>query len=741
LEYSSVPSDEPTIVQPSGAEGQEPPPATVERTVAPASEISGPGEDMRTPAINTPQPPELDKTINQDESDRQRSIVRSSPEPDATMADGRAEGPADETAPTVPGYMPVRKLGEGTFGKVWLFEAVPSGKRVAVKFFTRGATQQWQVLQAEIMQLARLFGDPGIVQLQDLEPDARPPYCILTYAEGGSLADLLKNGPIPVANALQIFREAATALAYVHAKGIIHCDLKPGNVLRDARGRALLADFGQAHLMSDLTPALGTFFYMAPEQADLAVTIPDTRWDVYALGALFFALVTGKPPRDDPALRAEIGKTPELPRRLRIYRDAVRTAPKPDGHRRLPGMDRRLALIIDDCLESDPARRLRDGGAIVDALNRRARARRLRPVFFFGLLVPTLMLLATAVLALSTGRSALHRAEDALVERRLEDSKVMAQMVANVVEARIDYRLGLLDDLLKRDNQLRLAMAAQPVNREQVRASLEAFRKRLDEQEAAKGELRNWLLFAVFVADRDGRIVTRNPHDGAVEGRNWSWRGWFNGEGDKHGHFGESFPISDKRHVSQPYVYRGQGGDDVDPVVIALSLPIRAVPDGPVLGRLVGVLKVKELHSALEGIGLRDRKGCIVLVNEQRHLLYHGLHGEEVLRRLPRDDDPQPLPYDPAVFGPNNGATGVAANYVDALDNHEYLAAYATLKNRDWRVIVQYDRERTLAPSRDLAAWMRNVGVVALIGAVLFITLLFVLLVKTLRRGENAAHA
>src|SRR5262249_48600282 len=182
-------------------------------------------------------------------------------------------------------HIPIRKLGEGTFGIVWLYEAQPSGKRVAVKFFTHGTTQLWQLIQAEVMQLARLYGDPGIVQLQDLEPDADPPYCILTYAEGGSLADRLRNGPMPVDEALRVSREAASALTYVHAKGIIHCDLKPGNVLRDARGRALLADFGQAHLASDLTPALGTFFFMAPEQADFDARIPDTRWDVYALGA------------------------------------------------------------------------------------------------------------------------------------------------------------------------------------------------------------------------------------------------------------------------------------------------------------------------------------------------------------------------------------------------------------------------------------------------------------------------
>src|SRR5262249_19823692 len=157
-----------------------------------------------------------------------------------------------DKAPVVPGHTPIRKLGEGTFGIVWLYEAQPSGKRVAVKFFTLGTTQQWQLLQAEIMPLARLYGDPGIVQLRDRGPGADPPYCLRAYAEGGSLADRIALGPVPVPEALQIFRETAGALAYVHAKGIIHCDLKPGNVLRDARGKALLADFGQAHLASDL---------------------------------------------------------------------------------------------------------------------------------------------------------------------------------------------------------------------------------------------------------------------------------------------------------------------------------------------------------------------------------------------------------------------------------------------------------------------------------------------------------
>ncbi len=276
-------SDEPTIIQSSGSSDEAlPRPPTFPPASAPANDLDAP-----TASIGPRQPTELEKTASQSEEDRQRALMKSSVELDpGTEQLQMADGLPITAAPTVPGYRPIKKLGEGTFGTVWLYEAIASGKRVAVKFFTHGTSQQWQLLQAEIMQLARLYGDPGIVQLQDLEPDATPPYCILTYAEGGSLADRLKDGPMPVTEALKVFREAALALAYVHAKGIIHCDLKPGNVLRDARGRALLADFGQAQLAGNLAPALGTFFFMAPEQADLAATIPDTRWDVYALGAL-----------------------------------------------------------------------------------------------------------------------------------------------------------------------------------------------------------------------------------------------------------------------------------------------------------------------------------------------------------------------------------------------------------------------------------------------------------------------
>src|SRR6188768_1387875 len=121
----------------------------------------------------------------------------------------------------------------------------------------------------------------------------------MEYLERGSLDDRLQSGPMSVTEAVGAFRDIAVGLVHAHDKGVLHCDLKPGNVLLDQDHRPRLADFGQARLSHEQTPALGTLFYMAPEQADLSA-VPDARWDVYALGALLYSMLTGEPPQRTP---------------------------------------------------------------------------------------------------------------------------------------------------------------------------------------------------------------------------------------------------------------------------------------------------------------------------------------------------------------------------------------------------------------------------------------------------------
>ncbi len=455
-------------------------------------------------------------------------------------------------------------------------------------------------------------------------------------------------------------------------------------------------------------------------------------------------MVTGKPPRDNPSLRDALGHTPTLAPRLRMYRVAVKEAPKPEEHRRLPNMDRRLAQIIDQCLESDPKNRLRDGGAIVEALNRRVRARRYWPVFLFGLLAPLLLLLLMAAAAVGLGRSALNEAEDALVERQLKDNQVLAQLAASIIEARLDYRLGLLERFAG-DPKLRkemAAQAAQPGDIVEVQKRIEYIRRNLEDQQPASRDPDS-LFFEIVLADRQGEIVAKYPPDETRNDSNWSWRGWFNGVEDKHADRKTHYPIGSQPHVSQPFIYRGKRGiEGGDKLVLALSVPVKEFKGEEVVGRLVGFMKVRELHNLIDSVQISQKDGTFVLVNEHRHLLYHGLHNDEVLNRVPFEHAPEPLPGGLSVFkGLNGQLTGGDAHFVDPLDHKEYLAGFAPLKTRDWRVIVQYNREETLQPSRHLARLMRYAGLVAASVAVLFVLGLYWLLQRTMRRAEKPAHA
>src|SRR6266478_4472739 len=169
----------------------------------------------------------------------------------------------------VPGYEPECFLGRGAFGEVWVAVDRNTGRRVAIKFYTQRGGLDWSLLSREVEKLAFLFNDRYVVQLIEVGWDANPPYYVMEYLERGSLEDLLQGCPIPVDAALPLFREVAVGLVHAHGRGILHCDLKPANILLDQDGKPRLADFGQARLTNDHSPALGTLFYMAPEQANL----------------------------------------------------------------------------------------------------------------------------------------------------------------------------------------------------------------------------------------------------------------------------------------------------------------------------------------------------------------------------------------------------------------------------------------------------------------------------------------
>ncbi|MCS7237176.1 MAG: protein kinase [Thermoguttaceae bacterium] len=346
----------------------------------------------------------------------------------------------------IPGYEPERLLGTGAYGEVWVFVQKSTGRRVAVKFYAHRGGLDWALLAREVEKLAFLFNDRHVVQLLAVGWDADPPYYVMEYMPHGSLADRLAEGPLPPAEVVRLLRDIAQGLVHAHNKGVLHCDLKPANVLLDHDGRARIADFGQSRLSHEQSPALGTLFYMAPEQADLA-GVPDARWDVYALGALAYCMLTGEPPRRLPQLIPRLEQARTLEERLAIYRRAMHAAPRPTAHRRIRGVDRYLAAIIDRCLEVDPEKRFPNVQAVVAALDAREVALARRPLIALGVLAPLLLFGVVGVLAAVGGRRLLEGSRKALIEAALRNNAFAAEFVARTASNELERRFEAVESV------------------------------------------------------------------------------------------------------------------------------------------------------------------------------------------------------------------------------------------------------------------------------------------------------
>ncbi len=205
-------------------------------------------------------------------------------------------------------YMLEQLLGSGGMGKVYRAREQKTGNLVAVKALhkswqsSRQATIQL-VKEAQVMSELR---HPGIVRVHGL---GRYPggglFLVMDYIEGHDLQHRLQHGPLPAADALSIARQVADAVGHAHANGIIHCDLKPGNILLDQAGSAYVSDFGFAIVRADHQHSRrgfgGTAGYMAPELLE-PLPNPTAAVDVYALGVLLWQMFTGHLPQPNDRL-------------------------------------------------------------------------------------------------------------------------------------------------------------------------------------------------------------------------------------------------------------------------------------------------------------------------------------------------------------------------------------------------------------------------------------------------------
>jgi serine/threonine-protein kinase len=266
--------------------------------------------------------------------------------------------------PRIPGYEVEAVLGRGGMGVVFRARQVGLNRLVALKIalnasYTGGHDRERFRREAEAVARLR---HPNVVQVHDVgEADGRP-YFTMEYIEGGSLAKKLAGTPQPAQQAAQLVATLAGAVQTAHAAGIVHRDLKPSNVLLTSDGTPKITDFGLARRLEDeagITAtgiALGTPSYMAPEQARARREAVGPLADVYALGAILYELLTGRPP-----FRAE---TAAYTIHEVITRDPV---PPTRLNHKVP---RDLETICLKCLRKEPERRYASAVALAEDLQR-----------------------------------------------------------------------------------------------------------------------------------------------------------------------------------------------------------------------------------------------------------------------------------------------------------------------------------------------------------------------------------
>ena len=293
--------------------------------------------------------------------------------PDRVTAPGPPDDISDLQHALEGAYTIERELGGGGMSRVFIATDQRLGRRVVVKVLlpSLAASISIERFRREIT-LAAALQHPNIVPVLTAGEAGGLPWFIMPFIDGESLRERIVRGPLSVRETVAICKDVAQALIFAHARGVVHRDIKPGNILLSA-GAAVVTDFGvakaltvsrqgthsgpiamQAHAsLTAMGTSLGTPAYMAPEQA-AADPRTDHRADIYALGVCAYEMLIGTPPFH--------GRTPQA-----LLKAQLSEPPPPIAARRYD-VPRVLADFVMKCLEKEPEARPKSAGDVLRAL-------------------------------------------------------------------------------------------------------------------------------------------------------------------------------------------------------------------------------------------------------------------------------------------------------------------------------------------------------------------------------------
>ena len=266
-----------------------------------------------------------------------------------------------DATPDIPGYEVLEELGRGGMGVVYKARNMKLNRIVALKMVLSGHADSGRTIRflAEAEALASVK-HPHVVQVYEFGESHRRPFIALEYLPGGSLTARLSK-PMPAAAVVELLGKIARGVAAAHDGGMVHRDIKPGNVLFDAAGEPKVTDFGLAKRLTggDLTATfavLGTPHYMSPEQAKGDTKFVGPQADVWALGVILYEALTGVRPfaADD----------------IQDVLNRVMTAEPVPPRKRVASLPRELELICLKCLAKPPYERYPTAKELADDLDR-----------------------------------------------------------------------------------------------------------------------------------------------------------------------------------------------------------------------------------------------------------------------------------------------------------------------------------------------------------------------------------